>query len=125
MRMWSKNNIFKICFFLITLIVAAIAAFAEEPASFIYDDKAARDPLWPLVGAKGTIVTYNTDLVISDLKLEGVMSDAQGKGLAIINGRIVKVDDSLGQFIVMEIADDSVILLKGDQRFELRLKKEN
>jgi len=52
------------------------------------------------------------------------MVSAQGDSLAIINGRIVKPNDMIGQFTVSSIGANSVVLIKGDQEFELKLKKE-
>lgn len=101
-------------------------SFAEENqpvTEFVYDDHGKRDPLWPLVSNLGTVINYETDFIISDLALEGTMFDTDGSGLAIVNGKIVKVNDQIGQFTVLKIDKESIILSKGDQTFELKLKK--
>jgi len=110
-----------IIFIFIVLICSGLAQ-AEEP--FIYDDKEKRDPLWSLVSPSGTIINYETDLLIGDLNLEGIVYGANGKSLAIINGRILNQGEAIGQFIISEVTANSVILTKGSQRFELKLKKE-
>ena len=90
---------------------------------FIYDDHGRRDPLWRLVGSNGTIFNYETEFLITDLVLEGVMAGAGEGNLAIINRRILKAGDVIGQFIIEKIDKNSVILKKGKQKFELKLEK--
>ena len=71
----------------------------------------------------GAILNFETDFLITDLALEGIMAGEEGKNFAIINGRIVKPEDEIGQFFIERIDDDRVILKKGKQKFELKLKK--
>ena len=101
--------------------------FANEKSAqeeFVYNDHGVRDPFWPLVSNGGAILTYDKDLLISELTLEGIMVGADGKNLAIINGRILQKNDEVGEFIISEIQSDGVILMKNQEKFELRLKKE-
>ena len=107
---------------MLTLVVTA-AAFAQEQGPFVYDDGGRRDPLWPLVNSNGVILNYESEFLITDLALEGIMAGAQGENLAIINGRILRTTDAIGQFVVESIAENSIILKKGKQKFELKLKK--
>lgn len=93
-----------------------------ENESPLYDDHGKRDPFWPLVTSGGGIMSYETDFLISDLNLEGVVVGQGQENLAMINGRIVKENDTLGQFVVLRIEADNVTLLKDQQKFELRLK---
>lgn len=95
---------------------------SQEKSVFAYDDHGRRDPLWPLVTSAGVIMNYETDFLITDLSLEGVVVGSGEGDLAIINGRIVKTNDQIGQFTVLQIERDKVILLKDQQKFELRLK---
>ena len=97
--------------------------FAEEKP-FVYDDHGNRDPFWRLVTPSGMIMNYEKNLSILDLTLEGVMEGKGNKNLAIINGQIVKKNGHIGQFLVVEINKNSVILAEGEQRFELKLIKE-
>ncbi len=101
---------------------ATAAQESKEKVIFVYDDHGKRDPLWALVTAGGAIMNYETEFLITDLALEGVVVDSGDGDLAIINGRVVKANDSIGQFIVLQIEPDKVILLKDQQKFELRLK---
>ncbi|MDO8581115.1 MAG: hypothetical protein Q7S13_06515 [Candidatus Omnitrophota bacterium] len=106
------------------LFMLAGTAFAQEPKAepFVYDDHGKRDPLQPLVNPGGVIINYATDLLVTDLILEGIMVDAYKGNAAIINGRIVKAKDIIGTFVVLEIRLDAVILGKDDQKYEIRLK---
>jgi hypothetical protein len=102
----------------------SVANHHDEGKSFVYDDHGKRDPFLPLVSPSGVLIRYETDLLISDLALEGIMSGVNGKNLAIINGSIVDINDTVGQFTVYYINTESVVLKKGKQKFKLLLKKE-
>lgn len=108
-------------FLIIWLFGISTLGWAEE-ASFVYNDHGKRDPLWSLVTPSGNIVNYDTDLSVTDLTLEGVVVGDKGN-VAIINGRMVKIDDKVGQYLVAGITKDSVTLIKDQVRFDLRLKK--
>ena len=58
------------------------------------------------------------------MALEGTVVEASGDSIAIINGNIVKLNDHMGLFIIKEITPNAVILQKGQERFTLKLKKE-
>ncbi len=105
------------------VLAGATIGWAEE-APFIYNDHGKHDPFLPLVSSAGAIVTYDADLTMNDLVLEGIVADAKGgSNLAIINGKVVKNKDKVGLFVIDIINEDSVELLKDAQRFTLKLKK--
>lgn len=106
------------------LFIAAKISFSDED-TFKYDDQGKNDPMLPLVSADGIIENYDDSLSISDLSLEGVMLGDGDSSLAIINGKIVKLKDKIGDFILNEIQREKVYLIKGQKIFELRLKKED
>ncbi|MBF0594209.1 MAG: hypothetical protein HQL22_04510 [Candidatus Omnitrophica bacterium] len=95
---------------------------ALEP-DFVYDDHGQRDPFWPLVTAGGAIVTYETNFAVTEMVLEGIVSDGDG-GIAIINGTVVEQGKQYGMYTVEKIDPDKVILVKDGQTSELRIKKE-
>ncbi len=117
-------------FFLIVVLIlmpfnGAVAQEQEaSEESFVYDDRGRRDPLWRLVSPSGAILNYETDFLITDLSLEGIMAGKDGKNYAIINGRILKTADVIGKFTVENIGDNKIVLKKGKRKFELKLKKE-
>src|ERR1700679_3446554 len=88
--------------------------YAQEP--FVYDDHGKRDPFVPLVSSTGMVVTYDEDLAVNDLVLEGIVADASGNNAAIVNGKVVKVHDQIGPYVVDVIAVDHVEFLKGTER---------
>jgi len=110
-----------ICF---CLVVGWVGAALAEEEGFRYDDHGRRDPFWRLVTGTGAIVSYEQDIISSDLVLEGIMTGEGGKNIAIINGRIVESLDRIGMFVVQDIQPDAVILRKGLENVTLKIKKE-
>lgn len=100
------------------------AGDSNQGQPFVYEDRGKRDPFWKLIGPGGVIVNYEKDILISDMVLEGTVVEASGDSIAIINGNIVKLNDHMGLFIIKEITPNAVILQKGQERFTLKLKKE-
>ena len=99
----------------------ANSVYAQE--AFVYDDHGKRDPFEPLVSSAGMVVTYDEDLSVNDLVLEGIVADAAGNNAAIVNGKVVKAHDQVGPYLVDVIASDHVEFLKGTQRFILKIRK--
>ncbi len=108
-----------LCLILLTLTVIS---FAEEP--FAYEDKGRRDPFWRLVNSSGAIMNYESDILLGDMVLEGIITGPNQSNLAIINGTIVKQNDMIGLFVVEKIDQDEVFLRKDEESSVLKLKKE-
>ena len=108
---------------LISVLILFFANLVYAQETFVYDDHGKRDPFVPLVSSAGMVVTYDEDLSVNDLVLEGIVSDATGNNAAIVNGKVVKVHDQVGPYVVDVIAVDHVEFLKGADRFILKLKK--
>ena len=100
----------------------SMAAWAGE-TSLVYDPHGARDPFLPLVTPGGAIITYETEFAVSEMALEGIVSDGAGR-IAIINGNIVEAGKMIGLYTVQAIEQDRVILLKDGETSVLQLKKE-
>jgi hypothetical protein len=105
----------------VLILFSANSIYGQE--AFVYNDHGKRDPFVPLVSSDGMVVTYDEDLSVNDLVLEGVVADASGNNAAIVNGKIVKAHDQIGPYVVDVIAVDHVEFLKGTERFILKLKK--
>ena len=90
-----------------------------------YDAHDRRDPFWPLVNSKGMIISFEKDLLATDLVLEGIYVGEAGRNVAIINGKILQRDESIGVFTVKDIKENRVTLQKGQERIILKLKKED
>lgn len=97
------------------------SVYAQE--NFVYNDHGKRDPFVPLVSSAGMVVTYDEDLSVNDLSLEGIVADPSGNNIAIVNGKVVKANDRIGPYVVNIIAENHVEFLKGSEKFVLRLKK--
>ncbi len=122
------GKIFKIFIIGVAFVLTVMSLYslraAETDSKFQYNDHNRRDPFWRLVLPDGTVLSYDTDLMISDMVLEGVIFDPNGKSLAIINGKVLKVGDRLGLFTLTEIHRGYVILTKANKRYVLQMKKE-
>ena len=98
-------------------------AWAAESKQFVYNENGKRDPFWPLVSASGTITTYESDMTAADMVLEGVVVDAHGDNLAIVNGKIVKKGEQVASYQVDSISNDHVDLSNSQEHLTIRLKK--
>ena len=112
------------CLVLIAGFTFFLSSARADDGVFVYDDHAKRDPFLQLVTPGGVIVNYDKNLELSDMVLEGVVTGKGEGNIAIINGMIVKVNDSIGLFVVKSIETDAVVLQKGEKTFILKLKKE-
>jgi hypothetical protein len=111
----------RLLIFVLILLISTSSVYAQE--AFVYSDHGKRDPFVPLVSSSGMVVTYDEDLSVNDLVLEGILADASGNNAAIVNGKAVKVHDQIGPYVVDVIALDHVEFLKGAERYILRLKR--
>lgn len=60
----------------------------------------------------------------TDLELKGISLGKEEKNFAFINNEIVKVGDKVGDYEVVKIEKNRVLLKKGDRSFYLALPKE-
>src|ERR1700733_1043077 len=104
------------------LVLISTNTVYAQPA-FVYDDHGKRDPFVPLVSSAGMVVTYDEDLAVNDLVLEGIVTDPSGDNAAIVNGKVVKAHDKVGPYTVNAITIDQVEFMKGNDRFVLKLKR--
>ncbi|GAI04846.1 unnamed protein product, partial [marine sediment metagenome] len=63
------------------------------------------------------------DTGIPVFNLMGILS-APDQSLAMINNRVLKVGETIGDFTVSEIGEDRVTLKRGDQAIILKLMEE-
>jgi hypothetical protein len=123
---------FRSFIFLIVSMLGMVAEIEASPAvedktvdrPFVYDSQGKRDPFWRLINTRGVVVHYETDLLISDLSLEGIMAEGDGNNIAIINGKVLNKGEQIGQFVIKKIGANYVILQKGQESYTLKLKKE-
>lgn len=87
-----------------------------DTEDFVYDSKGQRDPFAPPGKGQGGIEE------LSNLKLEGIISDKNGM-CAVIGGQVVKQGDKVFDAEVLTITNDSVTLQYGKERIELKKQR--
>ncbi len=92
-------------------------------ANVPYNDHGKPDPMVALVTENGEIAPSLSDLTVSELSLQGLMADDKGNSMAIINNKVLKVNDRVGNFTVDQINATQVILVRGDERTILSLSR--
>ena len=107
---------------LISLLVKTELVFAQGQGTFIYDDKARRDPFFALVDQNGRYRSGQELAYYSkNLKLSGILWDPRGASSAVINGEVVKLGDSVAGFVLKEVTENSVTVSKDAQEYVIRL----
>ena len=107
---------------------AAVAKAKEkepEPPPFQYEPGSHRDPFLPLV-RDGRLVgdeaaTQGTPVESFKPVLYGVLWDSGGQSIAVINDTEAKAGDMVGDYRLLEIRLDSVVLEKEGERMVLQL----
>lgn len=126
-----KNKIF--FFGLIYAIIFILSGPVRADNPFNYDPKGRRDPFTPLVNREGLLFepAVRKENIVSDiaadnaLSLEGIVYEEGGSSCAIINSEIVQSGDKIGDYQVLEVQKQKVILGKAEEILELELKKED
>lgn len=92
---------------LVSLSLVCMSASAEAK----YDAKGKRDPFIPLVGVDRPKVSGLDGVTsVEDIRLEGILTGAKGGRNAVINGEIVKENDSVGEVTIKNITAHAVLL---------------
>jgi hypothetical protein len=86
--------------------------------------KDRRDPFISLVTNDGRLLYLKHKKIDDSLNLEGVIHDEYGISYAIVNGSVVRIGDSIGNYQVLKIEKNKVIFIKEGQTTEIELKKE-
>ena len=103
------------------------AILLAEQGKFVYDSHEKVDPFFPIVSEEGDFLV---SFVVSEapekvnLILEGIVWDAGGDSLAIINGVMVRKGEWLNNYKVIQIENDRVTLGDGEQTVQLILEVE-
>lgn len=96
---------------------------AQEEATFGVTIR--RNPFIPLVTPSGRLLKLEKEETVKgEVVVEGIIYDKQGSSYAIVNGAVVEVGDSIGDFQVLKIEENKVIFFKGGLTVEVGLKKE-
>ncbi len=113
-----QKSLIIIAIFFISSIV-----LAQEEISFIYEEN-VRDPFMPLVSKDGKLmVTYGAINSINDIILEGILFDAGGESVVVMNDLVLKVNDHVGNIKVKHIKENEVIILFKGEEYTLKPKE--
>lgn len=112
----------------LALTVTVGASRIVQAAETAYNSDGKRDPFIPLVHDGRFVAVAGGGLSkespVSDLHVAGIVWDPAGSSLALINDTEVKVGDQLGEYRVVEIRPDAVVLLKDGKPVVLQLSFE-
>lgn len=104
-------------------IIGAAAAYGE---AYQYEPRGKRDPFVPLYGQGKTSAALALEdaVTIDDVRLEGIVTDAKGRMMAILNGEIMKQGSKIGLVQVLKVDKGSAALLIGGKEYTLQLFEE-
>ena len=119
-----RNRKYKILVAVLLILTFKALSFADT--DFIYDAKGKRNPFIPLVTNEGRLIKLDREdeKTSSDLVVDGIIYDKQGLSYAIINAQVVGVGDYVGEYRVLKVEPDKVVLLKQDQIREVFITEE-
>ncbi len=103
-------------FLLVLILISTFIIFK----SFASQDKFQRDPLFPLVSPEGRILNVFRNISLSEIRLEAIIYSPRNP-CVIINDNIYKQGDRIGEYEIVKINEDKVLLKKGKRSFELIL----
>ncbi len=109
-------------FTVLYVLFACVVTLDCYGAEFVYDAKAKRDPLIPLVGERRETIAIEDILSIEDVSLEGIAVGPKGSRVAILNGSMLKEGDRAGGMEIRKISEQTVIVFKDGREYELSLK---
>ena len=103
---------------------------AQQQEVFIYDPESKRDPFIPLTDRKsstGLRITFTPPEVKvklpMEIKIKGILWNGT-EYYAIINEKVMKKGQSLGEVKIKKIEKDRVIVQYGEREFTLFLREE-
>lgn len=94
---------------------------------WVYEAKGKRDPFIALVTPDGRIIEppEPKERIEGPPQLEGFMYDAKGISYAVMDGEVFRAGDMVGDYQIIRIDSNKVIMQKANQVFELELRKED
>lgn len=104
----------------------------DKAAAFIYEAKGKGDPFNPLVDKEGRLLKARQEPEVKpppdineELVLEGIVYGRDGLAYAIIDSRVVRINDVINDYTVMDISAQKVTLAKDTRVLELELLNED
>lgn len=127
--MSKKVKIMKVKFFvkIAALHIYGLLLCCRAPVvladKYTYTSQERRDPFVPLITPEGYLLNLEPE-DDSKIRLEGIIYDSKGDSMAIINGALIKVGESVGDVVVAKIESDSVTVIKDNENIELEFRRE-
>ncbi|MCX5703294.1 MAG: hypothetical protein NT066_02215 [Candidatus Omnitrophica bacterium] len=115
----------KLLVFSLTFAFCALGflpSFAQE--QFVYDAQGKRNPFIPLLTPDGRFLNLEQTSAPEGLSLEGITYDKYGRSYAVVNGAVVAVGDTVGDYQVLKVEQSRVIFIKDGEPRWIELKKE-
>ena len=114
------------------LVFVLLVAFPTVPMAQTKEEKSVqeglfryqpntRDPFIPLIKDGKIVVGYLSNQGKATPVLNGILWDAGGQSIALINEDEVRVGDTVGEYQVEAIQQDAVILRYGEETVTLQL----
>ncbi|OGX50527.1 MAG: hypothetical protein A3G37_02835 [Omnitrophica WOR_2 bacterium RIFCSPLOWO2_12_FULL_46_30] len=92
-------------------------------AGWVYEAKGKRDPFITLVTPDGRIIEppKPKERTEGPPRLEGLMYDAKGISYVVMDGEVFRAGEMVGDYQLIRIDSNKVIMQKADQVFEVEL----
>ncbi len=94
-----------------------------QDQKYTYTPQGRRDPFVPLVSPSGYLINLEEE-ENTVIRLEGIMYDPKGDSMAIINGELLKVGETINGVVVSKIEPNKVVVVKDNQKIEIELRRE-
>ncbi len=116
-------------FIWVSVFSMLFSSFVFAQDIFLYDAKGKRDPFIPLLNSDGRFLNIEKEQQLddnkkSDLKLEGIIYDKFGISYAMVNGKVVRIGETIEDYQILKIEEKKVIFIKDGQISEIELKEE-
>lgn len=94
----------------------------SQTAKFVYDAKDKRDPFIPYISKDGKILALPG--VLGEVVLEGISQIQKGDSVCVIDGVVFREGETCGNFKIIKIKIDSIIVSCNNKEYEIELKEE-
>ena len=118
-----STGVFRSVFYL-ALVFAAVAGTASPARSVEYTGGSFRDP-FGLDTTESTLSDPQIKREIASLKLNGVVWQGAARPYAIINEKLFGIGDPVGDFNIVDIQKNAVILSYKDAQFTLNKSRKD
>ena len=110
-------------FLIAAVLILGIGIEKGQPDDFSYKKK-GRDPFWPLVTEEGKLVQGFDMVTLENIYLEGIVWDPNGDSMVMMNGMVLHQGDRIGDYTILKIENDRILLQVGEEQHFLNLEKD-